>query len=87
MSLTNEDLNKIRKIVRSENESIIIRLDNLEMRIKLIELDCQHFRKEFERVKESLAQLKKMEDEDSKAFFTDLIKLEKRVAKLEVKIA
>ncbi|EKD56027.1 MAG: hypothetical protein ACD_58C00317G0019 [uncultured bacterium] len=84
MSLTNEDLNKIRNVVRAENELIEIRFEKLEDKINVLKVENKIEHQELKRL---IIELKKMENEDTSAFYTDLNKLEKRVTKLEVKVA
>lgn len=82
MSLTKDDIGKITKAIKSENELVLIRLEKLESQILNLKLDNHH---EHDELKDQMASLRKMESEDLQAIFHDLQKLEKRVLKLEVK--
>ena len=82
MVLTKDDLDKIRKVVKSEIDLGILKL---EKRIDRLEIDNQHFKKEFKKLHEKLDQIKSMETEDVQAIADDVEMLKKQVTKLEAK--
>lgn len=87
MPLTKTDLNNIQKIVKSETDLLMIKLDSLESRVKVLEMNNTHFHKELDRILNKLDRIREAEDEDFKLSMLEVQKLEKCVVRLEAKTA
>jgi len=84
MSLTKDDLSKIANLIKAGNELILIQLDELKSR--LFNLETKNNR-EHKEILEKIEEIRKLNVEDIDELYIDVQKLEKRVTKLEAKVA
>lgn len=84
MPLTRIDLEKIRQLFKAEIELIDIRIERLENNLNNFKLENKQEHRE---ILKQLRQLKDAENEDVQAISNDLLKIEKRVVRLEAKSA
>lgn len=97
MSLNNEDLKKIGKLIKDNNkvihidmekmfivnnEMIFIELDKIKVQIASLKIDNTHFKKEFERIHDKIDRMMEMESEDFRSVAKDVEKLKEKLASI-----
>jgi hypothetical protein len=90
MSLSKEDLQKIKQFIDTGNELIKVRIDNLESHMQKgfieVDLKLEEHDVRFDQIESKINQLVTMENEDILSAFKEIKILKSRVKKLESKI-